>query len=85
MIFIGHSGEVTNGPSDAPATEQTTCRKVIPATCTVHNTARGFTNLVVRKVDGEIELDPHADQCCLLLLDETAAAALRDQLAQWLG
>lgn len=60
-------------------------RVVIPVTCTVHSATPGYTNLVMRKLDEGIELDPHADQCCVLLLDETAAAALRDQLGEWLG
>jgi hypothetical protein len=35
-------------------------RRVISATCTKHAGARGYTNLVATKKDGEIEFDPHA-------------------------
>jgi hypothetical protein len=37
-----------------------TNRRVINASCTQHGGSRGFTNLVVTKCDGDIELDPHA-------------------------
>lgn len=60
-------------------------RRVIMCTCSVHAVARGFTNLVISKRDGEIELDPHVDGCCLLTLDEIGASALRDALTEWLG
>lgn len=60
-------------------------RRVISATCTQHGGARGFTNLVVRKLDGEIELDPHVTGGCLLKLDEDGAMVLRDALVEWLG
>ncbi|MGH3856798.1 MAG: hypothetical protein ACRDR6_25590 [Pseudonocardiaceae bacterium] len=62
-----------------------TARLVIAATCAVHGGATGFTNIVIRKVDGEIEIDPHADGSCVLTLDEDAAAALFDALGRWLG
>ena len=45
----------------------------------------GFCNLIVSKVDGDIELDPHVDGCCLLTLNEDAATELRDVLTEWLG
>jgi hypothetical protein len=60
-------------------------RRVIHATCTQHAVARGFTNLVVSKRHGEIELDPHVDRSCVILLDESGATALRDALTEWLG
>ena len=60
-------------------------RKVIPVTCTKHGGAHGFTNLVMRKLDGEIEFDPHAVGACVLRLDEQAATQVRDQLTEWLG
>lgn len=60
-------------------------RRVIPATCTQHGGARGFTNLVVTKRDGEIELDPHATGGCLIKLDETSARGLCEALTEWLG
>ncbi len=60
-------------------------RRVIPATCEVHRGARDFCNLVVTHRGGEIVLDPHADQCCVITLGEPAAAALFDSLGEWLG
>jgi hypothetical protein len=47
--------------------------------------ASGFTNLVASKRDGEIELDPHVDGGCRILLDEAGATVLRDVLVEWLG
>jgi hypothetical protein len=38
--------------------------------------ASGFTNLVASKRDGEIELDPHVDGGCLILLGEAGATVL---------
>jgi hypothetical protein len=58
---------------------------VIHATCTVHGGCRGFTNLVVRKLNGTIELDPHVTGQCVLRLTEDEAIALRDTLTEWLG
>ncbi|MGH3571379.1 MAG: hypothetical protein ACRDUW_06065 [Pseudonocardiaceae bacterium] len=58
---------------------------MIHASCSTHQGSVGFTNLVVSKRDGEIELDPHVDGCCVLRLDEDAACALRDALTEWLG
>ena len=60
-------------------------RRVIHATCSRHGGPLGFTNLVVSKRDGRIELDPHADGSCVLTLDEDAATQLRDALGEWLG
>ncbi|MGH3669862.1 MAG: hypothetical protein ACRDSH_04405, partial [Pseudonocardiaceae bacterium] len=60
-------------------------RKVIHASCWVHQGAVGFTNLVVSHRDGEIELNPHVDGSCRLTLDEDEACALRDALTEWLG
>jgi hypothetical protein len=51
----------------------------------VHQGAVGFTNLVVSKRNGQIELNPHADGSCLLTLSEDEACALRDVLIEWLG
>lgn len=62
-----------------------TTRRVIHASCTKHGGARGFTNVVVRKLDGEIEFDPHVTGECVLLLAEDEACALRDTLTEWLG
>jgi hypothetical protein len=51
----------------------------------VHQVAIGFTNLVVSKRNGEIELDAHVDGSCLLTLSEDEACTLRDVLTEWLG
>lgn len=60
-------------------------RRTIPATCTTHGGTPGYTNLVMRKLNGEIELDPHAAGACVLRFDEEAATAVRDQITEWLG
>lgn len=60
-------------------------RRVIHATCTTHAAGIGFTNVVISKRDGAIELDPHVTGECVLMLAEDAAIALRDALTQWLG
>jgi hypothetical protein len=46
---------------------------------------RGVSSLVVTKRDGDIELNPHATDQCVILLDEKAANALFDVLGEWLG
>jgi hypothetical protein len=56
----------------------------IPITCQIHG-ARGFCNLRVSKVNGEIVLDPHVAGSCVLSLDEAAATQLFDILGEWLG
>lgn len=58
---------------------------VIPASCALHRGPTRFTNLVIRRLDGDIQLDPHATGACVLNLDEDAAIALRDTLTEWLG
>jgi hypothetical protein len=60
-------------------------RRVIHATCTKHGGGIGFTNLVVTKRGGAIELDPHVTGACVLTLAEDEAVALRDALSRWLG
>lgn len=60
-------------------------RLVVPATCATHPGPVGFTNLLLRKVDDLVELDPHATGACVLVLDEAAATAMRDTLSEWLG
>lgn len=60
-------------------------RRVIHASCSMHGGAAGFTNVVMRKLDGLIELDPHATGACVLRFDEDAATVMRDQLSAWLG
>ena len=58
--------------------------RTIVATCQIHG-SRGFCNLRLTKVDGEIVLDPHVAGSCVITLDETAATALFDLLGEWLG
>ena len=60
-------------------------RRVIPATCMKHAGARGFTNLVLTRRDGDIELDPHATGACVVRLDESGARDLCETLTEWLG
>jgi hypothetical protein len=60
-------------------------RRVIHATGTTHGAGIGFTNVVVSKRDGAIELDLHVTGQCVLTLAEDEAIALRDALTQWLG
>jgi hypothetical protein len=60
-------------------------RRLIAATCTRHGGARGFTNLIVSKRDGEIELDAHATGGCVLRLDEGAARSMCETVLGWLG
>ncbi|MGH3693867.1 MAG: hypothetical protein ACRDRX_07745 [Pseudonocardiaceae bacterium] len=60
-------------------------RRVICVSCSTHGGSEGFTNLVMRQLDGEIELDPHATGACVLRFDEQAAIAVRDAFTEWLG
>jgi hypothetical protein len=76
---------VTNATNDIPQQRLREPRKVIQASCSVHQGAVGFTNLVVSQRGGEIELNPHVDGSCLLTLSEDEACALRDVLIEWLG
>jgi hypothetical protein len=66
------------------ATHPANGRTVIHATCPAHSTARGFTNLVMRRLPGRIVLDPHALECVVELSEEDARV-LRDTLTEWLG
>jgi hypothetical protein len=60
-------------------------RRVIHTHCSTHGGPVGFTNLVVSKSKGSIELDPHVTGQCVLVLDEATATALFDVLGEWLG
>lgn len=61
-------------------------RRVIHASCTCAGVARGFANLVVRKLpNGHIEIDPHVTGTCVLTLDEEDSRVLREALGEWLG
>lgn len=35
--------------------------------------------------NGEIVFDPHVAGCCVISLDESQAATVRDTLTEWLG
>jgi hypothetical protein len=76
---------LVNDERDTPPHESRLNRRVIHATCSTHGGGTGFTNLVVTKRDGRIELDPHVTGQCLLTLDEDAARVLHEALGQWLG
>ncbi len=72
--------------AETEATKPTSShRKAIHATCALHRGPAGFTNVVVSKRNGTIELDPHVTGSCVLTLAEDEAIALRDVLTQWLG
>jgi hypothetical protein len=58
--------------------------RTIPITCQIHG-CRGFCNLRVSKIDGEIVLNPHVDGSCVLRFDEVAATQLFEVLGEWLG
>ncbi|MEO7193337.1 MAG: hypothetical protein ABIZ05_00700 [Pseudonocardiaceae bacterium] len=60
-------------------------RRAIGVTCAVHKGPRGFANLVLEKQGDEIIFDPHVTGECVLILDEDAAAVVRDALIEWLG
>jgi hypothetical protein len=74
---------VTNDTNDVVAAKPVRTRKAIHATCTKHGGLRGFTNMVLTKRGGEIELDPHATGACVLRLDEDTATVVRDTLWKW--
>lgn len=59
----------------------TNCR-VVHVRCATHGAPIGYTNLVVH---GTIELDLQAARACVILIDESGAAVLRDALTAWLG
>lgn len=71
--------------ADTPVRKPNPNRRVISVSCSVHGGARGFTNLAVAQIGGEIVLDPHVTGGCVIVLDETAANALLDVLGEWLG
>lgn len=60
-------------------------RRVIDVTCSTHGGTPGFTNLVVRKINGDIVPDPPVTGQCVIVLNEPAANALFDLLGEWLG
>ncbi|MGH4010378.1 MAG: hypothetical protein ACRDTH_19830 [Pseudonocardiaceae bacterium] len=76
---------MTNSTNNASKTKPIGTPRVIHATCTQHGGSRGFTNVVVSKRDGAIELDPHFTGGCVIIFDEAAATELFDALGQWLA
>ncbi|MGH3771864.1 MAG: hypothetical protein ACRDRW_10770 [Pseudonocardiaceae bacterium] len=76
---------MTNTTTDLPKHPTDNRRRVIHASCSARDVARGFRNLVVSERDGEIQLDPHVNGFCALTLAEDEAIALRDALSEWLG
>lgn len=46
---------------------------------------KGFTNLILTKLDGEIEMNTHATGACVIILNEKAAAEVFDTIGEWLG
>jgi hypothetical protein len=76
---------MTTDAGSGKPTRRDANRLVIDITCTVHGGARKFTPLVCTKVDGDIQLDPHAMGLCVLIFDEKAASELFDALGEWLG
>lgn len=59
-------------------------RLVLHVTCQTHEGAAGFTNLVVTRSNNTIALNPHADNSCVLTLDEATANVLYETLGDWL-
>lgn len=62
-----------------------TTHRTIGATCQAHRGCKGFCNLRLTKLGGEILFDPHVTGGCVISLDEIEAKAVRDTLAEWLG
>lgn len=58
---------------------------MIHVSCTLHRGPVGFANLVVRKLNDQIELDPHVTGSCVILLSEDGARELSEVLREWLG
>lgn len=69
---------------DVPETDRPhSNRRVVHVHCTVHGGTPGFVSLVIRKINGGIELDPHGLQTCIIRLDTEATGLLRDALTEW--
>jgi hypothetical protein len=82
--FTPMSNADQSGAGHKPVRRDTN-RRVIDATCSMHGGAHGFTPLVCTKRDDLIELNPHAMNGCVIILDEKAASELFDVLGEWLG
>jgi hypothetical protein len=59
-------------------------RRTIPSACQTHGGPVGFCNLRLTKVNGTIVLDPHVAGCCVIVLEEDQATAVRNTLTEWL-
>lgn len=80
---VSHLGATVSTVSEPSGSSS---RRVLHASCSCTGVAKGFTNLVLRKLpDGHIELDPHATGRCVLTLDETTAREMSEALQEWLG
>lgn len=75
---------LTDQPKQEAPTSRNGNRLVLHVTCQVHKGSEGFTNLVVTKHHKTIALNPHADNSCILTLDEATATVLHDTLGEWL-
>ncbi|MBV9161181.1 MAG: hypothetical protein JO281_06455 [Pseudonocardiales bacterium] len=73
--------------NDVPAQPSSDRRSTVAlhATCMLHQGPAGFANLVVRKLNGVIEFDPHVTGSCVIRLDEAVARQLLEVLGKWLG
>ncbi|MGH3916050.1 MAG: hypothetical protein ACRDTC_21970 [Pseudonocardiaceae bacterium] len=60
-------------------------RLVLHVTCQIHEGTAGFTNLVITRKNNTIALNPHADNSCVLTLDDITANVLHDTLGGWLN
>ena len=69
-------------PSTDHITNVTQERKVINGWCALHGGARGFSNIVIRKVEDGIELDPHTVGACVLTIDEANARTRVETVAE---
>jgi hypothetical protein len=76
---------MTSGADSGKPVRRDPNRRVIDVTCSTHGGARGFVPLVCTKRDDVIELNPHATNGCVIILDEKAASELFDALGEWLG
>jgi hypothetical protein len=54
----------------------------IEAVCEVH---RGSGRLVVRREGDRLVLDAHADECCVIALEDVAVTRLFNVLGKWRG
>lgn len=56
----------------------------LQVTCRTHSSPHNFCTLQVSTNPESVELLPHTNPACTLVLDAKAAAKLRDALAVWL-